>query len=138
MGSFSVLLLCGACAVAWGAGLQDHPIAADSVVYLNGNDWTATAAGVGTIRATVPGDLITDLFTAGAIGDPLFENNFKNSTLWDQHTWVYQKSFTAAAPAGLGAREGRWLKGGGCIGTARPQDPPPRPPHPRRRCAVGV
>jgi hypothetical protein len=42
-----------------------------------------------TIPATVPGDLLTDLENAKLIGDPLFEFNFKNATLWANYTWEY-------------------------------------------------
>lgn len=45
------------------------------------------------INGTVPGDLITDLEAAGLIGDPLFENNFLNSSLWSEYLWTYTKTF---------------------------------------------
>jgi len=87
-------------AVAFAAGLVDDPIVGDTVTYLDGSDWTASSPTVGaggtTIPATVPGDLISDLFAAGQIGDPLFEINFQNSTIWDSHVWTYSKSFTAS------------------------------------------
>ena len=37
-----------------------------------------------TIPAQVPGDLLTDLQRAGQIGDPNFEKNFLNDTLYQQ------------------------------------------------------
>lgn len=46
-----------------------------------------------TINATVPGDLVTDLQNAGLIGDPLFEVNFRNSSLWHGRTWTYRTTF---------------------------------------------
>lgn len=62
------------------------------------------------ITGTVPGDLLTDLETAGLIGDPLTEINFKvNSSLWNSNIWTYSKTFqldqrhrqiAAAAPQG--------------------------------------
>jgi len=41
----------------------------------------------------VPGDMITDLQNAGLVGDPLYEINFKNATLWDSLSWTYTTSF---------------------------------------------
>jgi beta-mannosidase len=78
--------------------LRDAPIAAQSVRYLDGR-WTASTSGdpergvlPDTIEATVPGDIISDLFSAGRIGNPLFELNFKNHTLWDLD-WTYSTTF---------------------------------------------
>ncbi len=83
-----------------GAGLRDHHIEGDSIISLdtadNANGWTATASGGrGPLRinATVPGDLITDLQVAGLIGDPLYELNWKNATLWDTMDWTYTTTF---------------------------------------------
>ena len=45
------------------------------------------------IGATVPGDLLTDLQMAGQIGDPLYELNFLNSSIWDRNVWTYETSF---------------------------------------------
>jgi len=50
-----------------------------------------------TIKAKVPGDLITDLQTAALVGDPLYELNFKNATMWDSYVWTYATTFTMAA-----------------------------------------
>jgi hypothetical protein len=47
-----------------------------------------------SITGTVPGDLITDLEAAGLVGDPYFENNFLNSSLWSGLLWSYTKTFT--------------------------------------------
>ena len=49
-----------------------------------------------TINATVPGDLVTDLQNAGLIDDPLFEVNFRNSSLWHGRTWTYRTTFDTA------------------------------------------
>ena len=46
-----------------------------------------------SITGTVPGDLITDLEAAGLVGDPYFENNFLNSSLWSGLLWSYTKTF---------------------------------------------
>lgn len=39
---------------------------------------------------------MTDLQKAGLIGDPLFEVNFLNSSLWHGRTWTYRTTFDAA------------------------------------------
>jgi beta-mannosidase len=89
------------------AGLIDHVIAANAPVYLDSESWVASSASPTPleIRATVPGDLITDLQLAGLIGDPLYELNWKNSTLWDTRSWAYSTSFAldAASLAGISA-----------------------------------
>ena len=61
--------------------LRDEAIAATAVSYLDGV-WTASTEGdaeagtpVDTINATVPGDIISDLFAAGRVGNPLFVPN---------------------------------------------------------------
>eukprot|EP01046_Picozoa_sp_COSAG06_P002943 COSAG06_NODE_108_length_23594_cov_43.013450_12_plen_1117_part_00 len=50
-----------------------------------------------TIKAKVPGDLITDLQAASLVGDPLYELNFMNASIWDSYTWTYSTAFTMAA-----------------------------------------
>mgnify|MGYP001425052932 CR=1 FL=1 len=47
-----------------------------------------------TIPASVPGDLLTDLQTAGQISDPLREKNFLNSSIWQSHVWTYAHKFS--------------------------------------------
>jgi hypothetical protein len=47
-----------------------------------------------TIAGSVPGDLLTDLQKAGLIGDPLYELNFKNASIWNDYTWTYTTSFS--------------------------------------------
>ena len=61
--------------------------------------------------ALVPGDLLTDLQAAGQIGDPLYEKNFLNASLWSAHTWTYRVAFTpdAAVAAAAAAAGGRVL-----------------------------
>ena len=50
---------------------------------LDGTQWRAASSDGGIrIGATVPGDLVTDLQAAALIPDPLFDQNFLNSTLW--------------------------------------------------------
>lgn len=101
---FSVLMAAATASAVLGAGLVDHPIAGDTVTYLDGADWglSSPTVPVGTKTVSVPGDLISDLFNAGVIDEPLFELNFKNATIWDQNVWTYSKAFTAT-PAMLAA-----------------------------------
>ena len=87
------------------AGLLDAPIAADALQLLDGAaGWTFTDNATAR-AASVPGDLITDLQRAGAIGDPLYELNFK-SLAWDA-TFTYRLAFDASAA--LLAAPARWL-----------------------------
>jgi len=46
-----------------------------------------------SVPGRVPGDLITDLHNAGLVGDPLYELNFLNASIWDQNTWTYTTYF---------------------------------------------
>lgn len=48
-----------------------------------------------TIAAKVPGDLISDLYAAGQIGNPLYEKNWLNSSIWNDHEWTYATEFEA-------------------------------------------
>lgn len=45
------------------------------------------------IPAMVPGDLITDLQRSGLVGDPYYELNFFNSSLWHLRSWSYRTTF---------------------------------------------
>lgn len=61
-----------------------------------------------SIKATVPGDLITDLEVAGVVGDPLHELNFLNSSAWgDDYVWTFATTFVA--PAGGAVARGSSL-----------------------------
>lgn len=96
-------VLLGLPALAMGAGLTDDPIAADSITYLDSSDtvtWTAASSAGFSIGAKVPGDLLTDLEAAGKIGDPLYELNWLNATIWNNYTWTYSTTF--AMPSGAG------------------------------------
>jgi hypothetical protein len=53
-----------------------------------------------SIPASVPGDLISDLERAGMIGDPLYELNWLNSSVWDASTWTYTTAFAAPGAGG--------------------------------------
>jgi hypothetical protein len=50
-----------------------------------------------TIPGSVPGDIITDLQNHGLVGDPYFEINFRNVTLWHNLSWTYSTTFTVDA-----------------------------------------
>eukprot|EP00040_Diaphanoeca_grandis_P034655 m.215991 g.215991 ORF g.215991 m.215991 type:complete len:1074 (-) comp33200_c0_seq2:397-3618(-) len=55
-----------------------------------------------TIAATVPGDIISDLYRAGVIANPYFELNWLNSSIWAARTWQYEKTFTLSQLPSLG------------------------------------
>ena len=59
-----------------------------------------------TIDAHVPGDLITDLQTAGQIGDPIYELNWLNSSIWEHNIWTYSTEFTLDSTATMEATAG--------------------------------
>eukprot|EP00913_Durusdinium_trenchii_P024513 g23012.t1 len=77
---------------------------AAAAVYLSGrcgSQWTATSSGnasvplsAQSIKAQVPGDLITDLQAAKQIGDPLYEKNWLKSDIWNKQTWSFSTNFT--------------------------------------------
>jgi beta-mannosidase len=81
--------------------LRDAPLAASSLFYLDGDDWTVTAVGSSDpvpleVGGHVPGDLVTDLELAGVIPDPLRANNTRGpSPVWDNATYTYTKLFDA-------------------------------------------
>lgn len=67
-----------------------------------GVSWTVSSQNWGiTVPATIPGDLVTDLQSAGVIGDPYYELGFLNTTtpghqgapLWDVGIWSYNLTF---------------------------------------------
>ena len=93
-------------AIADREGLRDAPIGADEIAYLDSDEgevsWSAAPAdaslaaaigGGGSIAATVPGDLLSDLHAASLIPNPLFGLNFKNHSLWAPD-WTYSATFT--------------------------------------------
>ena len=79
--------------------LDDPPVlSAGAQIPLSGSDWTASSPSQGlSIAGTVPGDLITDLFHAGVIPEPLYELNWLNASIWNDHTWYYNRTFTLSA-----------------------------------------
>ena len=73
---------------------------------LDGEAWAVTSAdGAISVGGVVPGDLLTDLQRAGAIGDPLYENNFDaydasgkvQTPFWDRTNVTYTTAFALDA-----------------------------------------
>lgn len=104
-----LLLLAVSCDVAAGAGLRDAPVVGRSTVLLDGTwVWRASEGSDVSVPAAVPGDLLTDLQTAGAIADPLTDSNFLNASLWNDPVWTVSRTF--ATPADTGGDAGEvWL-----------------------------
>ena len=77
----------------------DDPRIPGTIEDLSDSQWTATAPSLGlTMPATVPGDVITDLFHAGVIPEPLYELNWlDNRTLWNDHAWLYNRTHEVSA-----------------------------------------
>jgi len=97
--------------VLWGTALACQPShllevtpAGGAVKYLSsecGVNWIASSSGNQTaalkpqsIKAQIPGDLLTDLEEAGEIDDPLYERNWLKSDLWSKQTWTYSANFS--------------------------------------------
>ena len=78
--------------------LDDPPVLGTGHIALSGTEWTASSPSLGlTIPATVPGDLIMDLFHAGVIPEPIYEMNWLNASIWNDHTWVYNRTVSLSA-----------------------------------------
>ena len=92
--TMAILLAAVSCSAVVDPKMRDYPMVGEKIAYLDG-DWNATSNKGDHISATVPGDILTDLQTAGRIQDPLFERNFLNNTEWIKKTWTYSKTFTA-------------------------------------------
>ena len=90
----------------WAAALlcwytqAEDPIGADAITYLDDEQWSWVRADDGfTIPASVPGDVVTDLQAAGAIGDPLLDDNFvRDAPVWNR-TWTLRTSFRVDSDA---------------------------------------
>ena len=98
-------------AQARGSYPTDSGLAAPVLVPLSGASggaWRLRSSANASLRlaAAVPGDLITDLQLGGVIGDPLYEQNFKDP-VWDSGNYTY--SLTFGAPAALRASASAWL-----------------------------
>ena len=79
--------------------LADPAIATDGpVISLDDSTWSASAPSLGLdIAGNVPGDLITDLFLAGVIPEPLYELNWLNASIWNDNVWYYNHSVSLSA-----------------------------------------
>ena len=64
------------------------------------------------MKANVPGDLLTDLQSAGLIGDPLYEMNFLNNSLWEDEQWTYGTEFELPATTSGESRESESRRSG--------------------------
>ena len=73
--------------------LNDRRMVADSFQSLDG-DWSLSSPAISApIIGRVPGDLISDLASAGLLPEPVFENNFLlNASLWNNYTWTYSRA----------------------------------------------
>ena len=104
----ALLLVCAAAAAAAAGTLQDPPVVGDAGVFqsLDGEGWSvASADGAVSVGGVVPGDLLTDLQRAGAMGDPLYEKNFDaydasgrvQAPLWERGNFTYATTFSLDA-----------------------------------------
>ena len=77
----------------------DLPIAADSLLPLDGAAWTAqSSAGGAAIPAAVPGDIGSDLAAAGVIRSPWLDLTWRDEAArWDLAAWTYSVSFATPA-----------------------------------------
>ena len=90
----AVLALC-----APACGSPDDALVSAFTLPLNGAGWTATSSAGIEVRATVPGDLISDLETAGVVGPTWLDLNWQaDSAVWDLASWTYSTAFPVAGP----------------------------------------
>jgi beta-mannosidase len=82
--------------------LVDHPIASGSdPLFLDGK-WIATNEGgpkTGSLAATVPGDIISDLQRASRVNDPYWNTTWRDPSFiseWNAGTWTYTRVFDTA------------------------------------------
>eukprot|EP01111_Echinosteliopsis_oligospora_P013129 TRINITY_DN4630_c0_g1_i1.p1 TRINITY_DN4630_c0_g1~~TRINITY_DN4630_c0_g1_i1.p1 ORF type:complete len:919 (-),score=251.71 TRINITY_DN4630_c0_g1_i1:36-2771(-) len=92
-----LLVLTAVVAVVHGASqeyLLDIPIGATRLTYLDGV-WDLYSPSAGqNLKASVPGDLITDMFNNDMFLDPLYNTTWTTeSHWWNDHDWVYQTTF---------------------------------------------
>ncbi|KAG8458642.1 hypothetical protein KFE25_008439 [Diacronema lutheri] len=95
-------------------GLRAPLIAACALAGLDGSDWRATAPSGLSVPARVPGEIVSDLHAARAIGDPLRELNFRRDAWLFDDEWTFTKRTTAA----------RALADGVCARAASCAEPP--------------
>jgi len=100
----AALALLAASALA--AGLSDPPLLGDSgaPLSLSGEGWVARSGdGALAVAATVPGDVVTDLFRAGVVADPLLDVNWRDqSGAWARAGgFRYERAFAIAPGSAL-------------------------------------
>jgi len=91
-----------------GLGLQDPPILSDggAPLWLDGDEWIIKSVdGAVTAAATVPGDVISDLWKGGVIGDPIKDVNWRDeSNVWARKNgWRYERMFIVEPGSSLDA-----------------------------------
>ena len=88
-------------------GDATRTITADSIISLDGT-WVATPSTTGVaIPATVPGEIITDLYRAHVIQDPFHDLTWREQAgLWDLQAWTYDTTFQSPTRA---ANAAVWL-----------------------------
>lgn len=63
-------------------------------LYLDGSDWTFRSNENNyTGKATVPGDIYTDLYNNGLINNPLYGNGDQDYMWVGRSSWIYEKIF---------------------------------------------
>jgi beta-mannosidase len=101
----AVLALLGFCGVhsASPPTLVDHPIESGlAPLYLDGA-WSASSSAAPAqpdLNASVPGDILTDLQSAGRVPDPYFNTTWAQPSFvaaWNTGLWTYRKSFASPA-----------------------------------------
>ena len=100
-----LVLLSALCALLPAAAASQYPLTLDdpripgTIIELSGSQWTASSPSQGlTMPARVPGDVISDLFRAGVIPEPLYELNWiHNASIWNDHLWTYNRTHAVDA-----------------------------------------
>lgn len=93
----TLLAVLALCAPAYGS--PDDALVSAFTLPLNGAGWTAQSSTGIEVRATVPGDLISDLETAGVVGPTWLDLNWQaDSAVWDLASWTYSTTFPVAGP----------------------------------------
>ena len=95
-----LLVIAAAVAAASPPTLVDHPIASGQPPqYLDGSTWSATNSlepGAPPLRATVPGDILTDLARAGRVPNPYYNVSWQTPGFiraWNRGIWRYTTAF---------------------------------------------
>lgn len=79
-----------------GGGLLDPPLLADggAPLLLDGEEWILNSIdGAFTVSSTVPGDIVSDLWRGGIIGDPIKDVNWRDESNGWARGWRYERKF---------------------------------------------